>query len=167
MEAAWLENGVEKHQALTLAPGAPAPLDEQGAAVALADFLPDYVLQGNQITSQSDDPRNPAIHLQVTRAGSQVTNAWVLAKSPELNPPNDTGINFRFVSVDMDSMTGLQVAHEPGQWLIWGGCLLLTTGLMMALYLSHIRIWGIVAKDSKGAAGASAGWAAQQVSREF
>ena len=150
MEAAWLDNGVEKHQSLTLAPGASVPLNEQGAAVALADFVPDYVLQGNQITSQSDDPRNPAIHLQVTRAGSQVTNAWILAKSPELNPPNDTGIKFRFVSVDMDSMTGLQVAHEPGQWLIWGGCLLLVTGLMMALYFSHIRIWGIVAKDKAG-----------------
>jgi cytochrome c biogenesis protein len=47
-------------------------------------------------------------------------------------------------------MTGLQVAHEPGQWLIWAGCLLLTSGLMMALYLSHIRIWGVVGTDRKG-----------------
>ncbi len=150
MQASWQENGMEKHQVLTLAPGAPAPLGEQGAAVALTDFLPDYVLQGNQITSRSNEPRNPAIHLQVARPGSEVTNAWVLAKSPELHPPNDTNISFRFVSVEMDSMTGLQVAHEPGQWLIWAGCLLLTTGLMMALYLSHIRIWGIVAADRKG-----------------
>jgi cytochrome c biogenesis protein len=50
----------------------------------------------------------------------------------------------------MESMTGLEVAYEPGQWLIWAGCLLLTTGLMMALYLSHIRVWGIVAADRKG-----------------
>ena len=150
MKASWLENGVEKHRELTLAPGAPSPLDEQGSSVELADFIPDYVLNGNQITSRSDDPRNPAIHLQVTRPGGQPTHAWVLAKSPELSPPNDTGITFRFVSVEMDSMTGLQVAHEPGQWLIWAGCLLLTTGLMMALYLSHIRIWGIVAADRKG-----------------
>jgi len=73
-----------------------------------------------------------------------------LAKSPELHPPNDTGVNFRFVNVEMEATTGLQVAHEPGQWLIWAGCLLLTTGLMMALYLSHIRIWGVVAADRKG-----------------
>jgi cytochrome c biogenesis protein len=150
MEASWLEAGVEKHQVLSLAPGLAAPLGEQDATVELADFIPDYVLEGNQITSRSDEPRNPAIHLQVGRPSSGVTNAWVLAKSPELHPPNDTGISFRFVSVEMDSMTGLQVAHEPGQWLIWAGCLLLTTGLMMALYLSHIRIWGIVAADRKG-----------------
>jgi cytochrome c biogenesis protein len=150
MEAHWQENGVEKHQMLVLAPGAPAPLGEQGAAVALAEFIPDYVLQGNQISSRSDEPRNPAIHLQVGRPGSQVTNSWVLANSPQLNPPNDTGVSFRYVSVEMDATTGLEVAREPGQWLIWAGCLLLTTGLMMALYLSHIRIWGIVTTDRTG-----------------
>jgi cytochrome c biogenesis protein len=150
MEASWEENGVGKHQTFTMAPGFPAPLDSQGSTVELADFIPDYVLQGNQITSRSDQPRNPAIHLQVTRLGGQATNAWILAKSPELKPPNDTGINFRFVSVEMDAMTGLQVAREPGQWLIWPACLLLTTGLMMALYLSHIRIWGVVTADRKG-----------------
>jgi cytochrome c biogenesis protein len=150
MGASWLENGGEKHQLLTLVPGTPVPLGEQGSTVALIDFLPDYVLQGNQITSRSEEPRNPAIHLQVVRPGSGVTNAWVLAKLPESHPPNDTGISFRYVSVEMESMTGLEVAREPGQWLIWAGCLLLTTGLMMALYLSHIRIWGIVAADKVG-----------------
>ena len=115
MEASWQENGVEKHQTLTLAPGAPAPLDEQGAAVALVDFLPDYVLQGNQIASQSDDPRNPAIHLQVTRpaARSPMPGCWPSRRN--CDPPNDTGINFRFVSVEMDSMTGLAGgASSPG-----------------------------------------------------
>jgi cytochrome c biogenesis protein len=150
MEASWVENGVEKRQALTLAPGVPAPLGEQGAAVELADFIPDYVLEGDRIASRSDEPRNPAIYLQVTRPGREPTHAWVLAKSPELTPPNDTGISFRFVSVEMEHMTGLQVAYEPGQWFIWAGCISLTLGLMMALYLSHIRIWGVVAADGKG-----------------
>jgi len=52
--------------------------------------------------------------------------------------------------VEMAVTTGLQVAHEPGQWLIWAGCLTLTAGLMMALYLSHIRIWGVAGSDRKG-----------------
>lgn len=150
MEADWQENGAEKHQELTLAPEVPSSLGEQGATVQLVDFLPDYVLQGNQISSRSSEPRNPAIHLQVTRAGGQVTNAWILAKSPELKPPNDTNINFRFVNVEMDFITGLEVAREPGQGFIWGGCLLLTAGLMMALYFSHIRIWGIATVNRKG-----------------
>jgi len=150
MEATWQENGVDRHKMLTMAPRVPVPLDEQGTQVALGDFLPDYVLQGNQLSNQSDDPNNPAIHLLVHRSSGQVTNAWVLPKSGRSDAPNDTGINFKFVSVDMDSMTGLQVAHQPGQWMIWSGCLLLVLGLTMALYLSHIRIWGIVGADRKG-----------------
>jgi cytochrome c biogenesis protein len=150
MEASWLENGVEKRRALTLAPGTPARLGEQGAMVELGDFIPDYVLEGNQITSRSDEPRNPAIRLQVTQPGGQPTTAWILAKSPEMHPPNNTGINFRLVNVEMGYVTGLEVAHEPGQGLIWLGCLVLTGGLMMALYLSHIRIWGTVTSDRKG-----------------
>jgi cytochrome c biogenesis protein len=150
MEAVWQENGVEKHKTLTMKPRAPLPLDDQGTQVVLGDFLPDYVLQGNQIANQSDDPINPAIHLLVRRATGQVTNAWVLPKTARSDAPNDTGINFKFVSVEMDSMTGLQVAHQPGQWMIWSGCLLLVLGLTMALYLSHIRIWGIVGADRKG-----------------
>jgi cytochrome c biogenesis protein len=149
MEARWRENGAEHSQPLTLVPGVPAPLDTPGAMVALADFVPDYALQGDQLVSRSNEPRNPAIQLEVSRPGSQVTHAWVLAKSPELHPPNDTGIDFRFVGVEMDASTGLQVASEPGQWLIWSGCLILTLGLMMALYLSHIRIWGMVLAGDK------------------
>jgi cytochrome c biogenesis protein len=154
MEASWQENEVDKRQILTIAPGTPVPIEigrpPVRSMIELTDFIPDYVLEGDQITSRSDEPRNPAIHLQVVRPGKPTTNAWILAKSPELTPPNDTGINFRFVSVEMDASTGLQVAHEPGQWLIWAGCLLLTAGLMLALYLSHIRIWGIAATDRKG-----------------
>jgi cytochrome c biogenesis protein len=149
IEADWPEKGVEKRQMLTLTPGTPVPLGDQGAMVKLSDFIPDFVLEGNQISSHSDEPRNPAIRLQVTRLGGETSSAWILAKFPDAHPPNDTGINFRFVSVKMQYMTGLQVAHEPGQWLIWAGCLLLTGGLMMALYFSHIRIWGVIGTDRK------------------
>jgi len=150
VDAAWLAKGAEMRRQLALAPGVPAALDEQGTTVELADFIPDYALDGNRLVSRSDEPRNPALRLAVARPGLPPASAWILAKSPELTPPNDTGISFRFVSVEMEYATGLQVAYEPGQWLIWLGCLTLTGGLMMALYLSHVRIWGIVGVDAKG-----------------
>ncbi|MGA2073236.1 MAG: cytochrome c biogenesis protein ResB [Terriglobia bacterium] len=137
-------------QQISLQPGKPAHLDDSGATVELTEFVPDFVLDGNQISSRSDEPRNPAIQLGVTSASGKHTELWVFPKAPEMAPPNPSGINFQLRGLEMEYMTGLQVAHQPGQNLIWGGCLLLTAGLMMALYMSHVRIWGVVGRDRKG-----------------
>jgi cytochrome c biogenesis protein len=152
LEASWTENDGGQHPArtFTLRPGEPARLDNQGTQVELADFVPDFVLDGNQIASRSDEPRNPAIQLAVTLPGGKQAGAWIFPKAPGMAVPNESGINFQLRDLEMEYMTGLEVAHEPGQNLIWGGCLLLTTGLMMALYMSHVRIWGVVGSDRKG-----------------
>lgn len=133
---------------LTVTPDQPAVLGD--ATITLADFVPDAVLQGSQLSNRSNEPNNPAINLQVQRAGAAPESVWLFPKSPEMQPPNNTGITFKVLDVQMQFMTGLQVAHEPGQWLIWFGCLTLVGGLMMALYMSHIRIWAVQAKDAKG-----------------
>jgi len=152
LQASWPETGNTRRppQTFTLQPREPYRFPNQGTQVELADFLPDFVLQGNQISSRSDEPRNPAIQLVVTSPEGRQTRVWVLPKAPEMAPPNSSGINFQLRQVEMEYMTGLQVAHEPGQDLIWGGCLLLTAGLMMALYMSHMRVWGVVGNDSQG-----------------
>ena len=151
-EASWAEQGGSKHpaQTFTLRPGEPARLDDQGTKVELANFVPDFVLEGNQISSRSDEPRNPAVELAVTAPGGKQAGVWIFPKAPDMAPPNESGINFQLRDLEMEYMTGLQVAHEPGQNLIWGGCLLLTAGLMMALYMSHVRMWGVVGRDRKG-----------------
>jgi cytochrome c biogenesis protein len=151
-EASWAAQGGSQHpsRTFTLRPGKPARLDDQGTQVELAEFIPDFVLEGNQIASRSDEPRNPAILLAVTLPGGKQASAWIFPKAPEMAPPNESGINFQLRDLEMEYMTGLQVAHEPGQNLIWGGCLVLTAGLMMALYMSHVRIWGVVGRDRKG-----------------
>jgi cytochrome c biogenesis protein len=151
-EASWIENGGNKYppQTFTLQPGELVRLHDQGTQVGLVDFVPDFVLEGNQISSRSDEPRNPALQLAVTLPGGKQARVWIFPKAPDMAAPNESGINFQLRDLEMVSMTGLQVAHQPGQNLIWGGCLLLTTGLMMALYMSHVRMWCVVGRDSKG-----------------
>ena len=151
-DASWTGRDGSQHpaQRISLQPGKPARLADSGTTVELVEFVPDFVLDGNQISSRSDEPRNPAIQLAVTPAGGKQAEVWIFPKAPETAPPNPSGINFQLRDMEMEYMTGLQVAHEPGQNLIWGWCLLLTTGLMMALYLSHVRIWGVIGRDRKG-----------------
>jgi len=40
--------------------------------------------------------------------------------------------------------TGLQVAKDPGVWIVYLGCALMLVGLYMAFFLSHKRIWLIL-----------------------
>ena len=47
-------------------------------------------------------------------------------------------------------MTGLEVAYEPGQWLVWAGCLLMVCGLFVAFYMVHMRIWATVVPNANG-----------------
>jgi len=131
-----------------LKPGAAVPLDDKGTKVTLGDFIPDFELRGNQLVTRSNEPKNPALRLVVMKPNESPTSAWILPKSPELAPPNNTGINFKVAKLEMRYFTGLQVAKQPGQGLIWGGSLLLVAGLMLAFYLSHTRIWGIVTQKS-------------------
>ncbi len=152
LEAHWLDEAEGKHppQTFTLQPGESVRLHDEGTQVDLLAFIPDFVIEGGQIASRSDDPRNPAIKLRVTGTEGKQAGVWILPNFPEMAPPDASGIKFQLRDLEMQYMTGLQVAHEPGQNLIWAGCLLLTTGLMMALYLSHIRIWGIVGNGREG-----------------
>lgn len=37
--------------------------------------------------------------------------------------------------------TGLQIAKDPGVWIVWLGCLLMVVGIYAAFFMSHKRIW--------------------------
>lgn len=43
--------------------------------------------------------------------------------------------------------TGLQVAKDPGVWLVYLGCGLMLLGLYLAFFLSHRRIWVLVSTE--------------------
>ena len=149
MEASW-PGGERKPQTFTLLPGEAVKLGDPAVQVELGDFVPDFVLQGEQLSTRSNDPNNPAIRLVLTQAGGRRSSVWFFPKFPQMNLPSDLGITFQLRDVEMGYTTGLQVAKQPGKELIWGGCLLLTAGLILALYMVHIRIWGVVGHDAKG-----------------
>ena len=146
IEANWADG---KTQEFTLRPEESITLSN-GAQVQLGDFVPDFVLEGNQISSRSNDPNNPAVRLLVALPDGSKISSWLFSNSPQMNYPTEPGINFRLAGVEMGYFSGLQVAKQPGKEFIWGGCLVLCLGLMLALYMVHIRIWGVVARDAKG-----------------
>ncbi len=120
------------------------------ATLQFVEFIPDYAVQDGHIYTRSTSVQNPAAHLVVTsrKAGTQ-TNVWLPpiegfaenARSPYQIEAQDLKLGY---------FTGLQVSHEPGQWAVWAGVILMGIGLALVFYVSHTRFWVVPAQDARG-----------------
>ena len=117
--------------------------------VRFADFIPDYAVRDGQVYRRSNEVANPAAHLIVASKSSGKTfDVWFPAldevadnsKAPYLLEPKD---------LKMAHFTGLQVSHEPGQWAVWTGVVLLGLGLAFVFYIVHVRFWAVPVRDER------------------
>ena len=126
---------------ITVQMNEPFDLDSQ-TTVTLAEYIPDFFIRDNQVFKRSDNPENPAFRLQVkNKATSEDATLWLFPAYGETAQGQKTNYSFAFRDMQMGYFTGLEVSHEPGQWLVWAGCLLMGTGLFMAFYMVHMRLW--------------------------
>ena len=144
--------GSGAEQDISLGEDEKAQLDPQ-TSVRLARFIPDFVVQDNQIYARSNQPDNPAIQLEVTsKKAKEPTLVWIFPQFPNVSHDSKSPYNFKFRDLRMGYFTGLQVSHEPGQWLVWAGCMVMALGLFTAFYLVHMRFWAMVVRDGDGGA---------------
>ena len=54
---------------------------------------------------------------------------------------------FQATDLKMGHFTGLQVSHEPGQWGVWSGVVLMGIGLAFVFYVVHMRFWMVPVRD--------------------
>jgi cytochrome c biogenesis protein len=135
---------------MTLEMNEPAQLDPN-TSVTLAEFIPDFFIRDNQIFKRSDDPVNPAFRLQVkNKATGEDAKLWMFPAYNGLAQGEKTNYKFDYRDMLMGYYTGLEVSHEPGQWLVWAGVLLMGAGLFVAFYLVHMRVWITAVPDARG-----------------
>jgi cytochrome c biogenesis protein len=79
-----------------------------------------------------------------------VAKSWIFPAYANGSQGKDSPYNFEFRELKMGYFTGLQVSHEPGQWLVWAGCVLMGVGLFVAFYLIHMRFWAVAVRDQNG-----------------
>jgi len=120
------------------------------ASVHIAEFIPDYVIRDGQIYTRSDEPGNPAVHLVVESAKSASSvNVWLPA-IPGFENNASSPYQFEPRSLQMVHFTGLQVSHEPGQWAVWSGVIVMGFGLVMVFYVVHTRLWAVPILNDRG-----------------
>lgn len=116
--------------------------------VRMTRFVPDFVVRDNEIYTRSNSPDNPAIELEVaSKKTGKLAKAWVFPAYANSSQSKDSPYTFEFRDLQMGYFTGLQVSHEPGQWLVWTGCLVMGLGLVVAFYLVHMRFWVVPSVD--------------------
>ncbi len=134
---------------VAIGPGEIASLDSD-TTVRLADFIPDYVVEDGRVYARSNELVNPAAHLVVeSKKSSQAINVW-LPPIPGLEQNAYSPYTFEGKNIQMAYFTGLEVSHEPGQWAVWAGVVLMGFGLAVVFYLVHSRIWVVPVRDARG-----------------
>lgn len=142
-------NGKGESKEISLGMNDPVQVDED-TSVRLAEFIPDYVVSDGQVYARSTQVDNPAVHLVVeSKKSGKAVNVW-LPPIPGFEQNSASPYKFEARDLQMAYFTGLQVSHEPGQWAVWAGVIVMGVGLMLVFYLVHMRFWAVPVRDARG-----------------
>jgi cytochrome c biogenesis protein len=121
-----------------------------GEALSILRWVPNYYIQDNEIYTKSDEPENPAVQLGLTNAQGQTQKLWLLYDQGNSTRADAAPYAFALAGATWAQFTGLEVSHQPGQFGIWIGVVIMAFGLVLAFYTQHTRIWATVIDDGKG-----------------
>ena len=141
-------DSTDKPEQIAFTLGDTANLDAD-TTVRFAEFFSDYAVRDGQVYKRSNELGSPAAHLIVTvKSSGKNFDVWFPqleevadnSKAPYLLAPKD---------LQLGHFTGLQVSHEPGQWGVWSGVVLLGVGLTFVFYVIHMRFWAVPVRDER------------------
>jgi len=119
-------------------------------SVRFAEFIPDYVVADGQIYARSSQVENPAVHLVMeSKKSGRSVDVWLPAIAG-FEQSASSPYQFKARDLQLGYFTGLQVSHEPGQWAVWAGVILMGFGLAAVFYLVHARCWAVPVRNRRG-----------------
>jgi cytochrome c biogenesis protein len=82
-----------------------------------------------------------AAKIEITTAGGATQQAILFQNFPNFDEQRGGDQIFTYDGAEEKYYTGLQVAKDPGVWVVWLGCGLMVAGICLAFFFSHKRIW--------------------------
>jgi len=93
----------------------------------------------------------PAAQVSIDMGDHQHGTPFIVFKNyPQFDEKRGGAYAVTLVEAQQSYYTGLQVAKDPGVWVVWLGCLLMVLGSCGAFFLSHRRIWVTIEPLEKG-----------------
>jgi cytochrome c biogenesis protein len=102
-------------------------------------------------STESYDKFGPAVQMHVNSPNGQHGNPFVVLQNyPEFDAQRGGEQIFSLLGMEQSYYTGLQVAKDPGVWVVWLGCFLMVVGSCGAFFLSHRRLWVTIQPQGNG-----------------
>jgi len=134
--------GAKKSQKYKAKIGERFTLEEKGYEVEVKRFVPDFTIgKDKKVVSRSQELRNPAVQLALFKDTTLLDEKWVFAKFPDFHGSEKGEYRFTLLDFSGKEYTGLQLTKDPGIWVVWSGCFLLTLGCYLIFFTSHRRLW--------------------------
>ncbi|MBI5410188.1 MAG: hypothetical protein HZA14_12575 [Nitrospirae bacterium] len=85
-------------EVLTLKVGNAVALKRPGFKLKVEAFVPDYAISDNHIESRSNEPKNPAVLVELMDGDKSVAKGWVFKDFPEFNSYTDDRFPLKLVA---------------------------------------------------------------------
>jgi cytochrome c biogenesis protein len=124
--------------------------DIKGAVIGFSPTL-DRDRRTNELGTSSyykDQLLNPAVAIEVEAPGRGKFVGWFLQGDTTIVAP-EAEHTIKFDDFNGIEYTGLQVAKDPGVWLIYIACFVMAFGLYVAFFISHRKIWVIITDNKE------------------
>ena len=80
------KSGGRPPQVFTVKLGGQFDIPGSKLQVRVGEFLPALQVSGNEVTSASNNPTNPAVMVTVLESGKEAFKGWLFSKFPEMQP---------------------------------------------------------------------------------
>lgn len=113
----------------------------------IRDFSPalSFDKQGRPIT-YTEMMNNPALFIDFKEGGKGKYSGWILKRHPTTAKLPE-GHSVEFIDLWGVQYTGLQVRKDPGVWIVYLGCIVMSMGLFIAFFMSHRKLWVRIAEE--------------------
>jgi len=113
----------------------------------IKDFSPALTFnEMGRANTFSEHMINPAVYIEFYDKGVQKFSGWILKRNPKSWELPD-GNRVEFVDMWGVQYTGMQVRKDPGVFIVYLGCIIMSVGLYMSFFMSHRRLWVSVLEE--------------------
>jgi len=97
VKIAVTDKAANKETVYTVAIGASLAIPDTGLTIAVDTFLPQFTMDGTTLTSQSNEPKNPAAQIRIMEGGKEVFKGWLFSLYPTTHAFNHPKYGFTLV----------------------------------------------------------------------